>query len=75
MKALKTKISAMRLQALNLIECYGLPDLNLNSSIGNSFGDVYESQINYAWQSKLNQSGFTLKMLESLRGMAFGPKL
>jgi len=54
--ALKHKIASLRPQAINLIESIDVPDSTLNSSIGNSYGDIYETYFNNARQSKLNKS-------------------
>ena len=53
---LKLKISEVRPNAINLIEAIDIPDETLNSSIGNSFGDIYEAYFNNARRSKLNQN-------------------
>lgn len=66
MSALKDKITKLRPQALNLIEAYDVPDQNINSSIGNSYGDIYEQYINSARQSKLNKSGITQNMMDTI---------
>lgn len=69
MSALKDKITKLRPQALNLIEAYDVPDQNINSSIGNSYGDIYEQYINSARQSKLNKSGITQNMMDTIGSM------
>lgn len=54
MTTLKHKISELRPQAINLIESIEFPDANLNSVIGNSYGDIYEQYLNSARNSRLN---------------------
>ena len=56
MTLLKQKISDVRPQAINLIEAIDVPDSTLNSSIGNYYGDIYETYFNNARKSKLNLS-------------------
>jgi hypothetical protein len=56
MGLLKAKILEVRPQAINLIEAIDVPDSTLNSSIGNKYGDIYETYFNNARKSKLNQS-------------------
>lgn len=56
MNLLKQKISDVRPQAINLIEAIDVPDSTLNSSIGNYYGDIYETYFNNARKSKLNLS-------------------
>ena len=41
-------------QALNLAECFEHSDNLLNSCIGNSYGDIYEQQLEWAKASSLN---------------------
>ena len=56
MTLLKQKIAEVRPQAINLIESIDVPDSTLNSAIGNSYGDIYETYFNNARMSRLNQS-------------------
>lgn len=42
---------------LNIIESYFHTDNVLNSAIGNSYGDIYEQQLEWAKNSKLNKKG------------------
>ena len=45
----------IRPQALSIIEAaYPLPDMYLQSAIGNSYGDIYETHYEWAKNSKLN---------------------
>ena len=37
-----------------LVESYHIPDKWIPSVIGNSFGDIYEMQLEYAQKSRLN---------------------
>ncbi len=39
-----------------LIEAWDLPDHLLVSAIGNSYGDIYETQLEWARNSRLNKS-------------------
>jgi acyl-CoA oxidase len=48
-------LADMRPHALNLIESYLHTDNNLNSCIGNYYGDIYEQQLDWAKNSKLNK--------------------
>lgn len=56
MSLLKSKIAEVRPQAINLIESIDVPDSTLNSVIGNSHGDIYETYFNNARMSRLNQN-------------------
>jgi hypothetical protein len=38
-----------------LIESWEIPDEILNSAIGNSYGDIYETQLQWARNSRLNK--------------------
>ena len=39
-----------------LIESWEIPDEILNSAIGNSYGDIYETQLDWARNSRLNKN-------------------
>lgn len=52
---IKSLLKAIRPQVLALIECYGINDNILNSTIGNSYGDIYETQLETAVNSELNK--------------------
>ena len=45
-----------------LIEAFEIPDEVINSCIGNSYGDIYETQLEWARGSRLNK----LPMLKGL---------
>lgn len=39
-----------------LVEAFAYPDSALVSAIGNSYGDIYETQLEWAKASKLNKT-------------------
>ena len=39
-----------------LIESFGVADQMIVSSIGNSYGDIYETQLQWAKDSRLNET-------------------
>lgn len=41
---------------VSLIEAYQIEDQELISAIGNSYGDIYETQVKWAKMSKLNKN-------------------
>lgn len=45
----------LRPQMIPLIEATGFPDELLCSAIGNSYGDIYETQLQWAKDSKYNK--------------------
>ena len=47
-------VADIRPQMIPLVESYWLPDTWLPSTIGNSYGDIYEMQLDKAKQSRLN---------------------
>ena len=47
----------LRPHVLNIIESYFHSDNVLNSAIGNSYGDIYEQQLEWAKNSRLNKQG------------------
>jgi len=53
--AAKIIMSKLRLQMIPLIEAYDQPDCLLMSCIGNSYGDIYETQLEWARNSRLNK--------------------
>ncbi len=53
-KALDQLIKKMRPHLVPLVESFAVPDEILPSSIGNSYGDIYEQQLDWAMGSKLN---------------------
>ena len=53
-EATKNILKKLRPYAIPLIELHNIPD-NLNiSSIGNSYGDIYETQLEWAQNSRMN---------------------
>jgi hypothetical protein len=42
---------------LNLIESFKINESLLNSAIGNTYGDIYEAQLEWAKNSRLNKEG------------------
>lgn len=52
---IKIQLKTIRPQILPLIEWYGINDNILNSTIGNSYGDIYETQLETAVNSELNK--------------------
>jgi len=55
-KAFDNLIKKLRPQLIPLVESYNLPDFVLTSSIGNSFGDIYEKQLELAMNSPMNRT-------------------
>ena len=56
LQAIKQTNLELRPQILSLIESIGLTDNVLNSAIGNSYGDIYETHLKLAKNSRLNQT-------------------
>jgi acyl-CoA oxidase len=52
----KKLMKYLRPQMIPLIESWGIPDEILVSAIGNKYGDIYETQLEWARNSKLNKS-------------------
>lgn len=46
----------IRPQALNIVESMEISDDILQSAIGNSYGDIYETHLEWAKDSKLNHT-------------------
>ena len=53
-EAIKVLLKRIRPQAIPLIEIYNFPDEYLQSAIGNSYGDIYETHFRWAKESRLN---------------------
>ena len=53
-KALERCVTELRPQMLSLAEAFDLPDHWIPSTIGNSYGDIYEMQLETAQKSRLN---------------------
>ncbi|TNV82173.1 hypothetical protein FGO68_gene6753 [Halteria grandinella] len=68
--AQKHLLSKLRPYMIPLIEAWNFPDHLLPSAIGNSYGDIYETQLEWARNSKLNKNpmpkGFKEYMLPIL---------
>ena len=52
--AFKVLLKEIRPQSLNIMESFEIPDNLLQSAIGNSYGDIYETHIRWAQESRLN---------------------
>ena len=53
-EAFKLMLDAIRPQAIPLVELMYIPDEVLCSAIGNSYGDIYETQFEWAKNSRIN---------------------
>jgi hypothetical protein len=53
-QAMKTTNLIIRPQIVNIIESFGISDMRLQSAIGNSYGDIYETHLRWAEESRLN---------------------
>jgi hypothetical protein len=53
--SVKLLLGRIRPQIIPLIESFAIPDSVLVSAIGNSYGDIYETHLKWAQESKLNQ--------------------
>jgi hypothetical protein len=56
LEAIKATNLKLRPQVLSIVESIGLTDTVLCSAIGNSYGDIYETHIDWAKNSKGNQT-------------------
>jgi len=54
--AFKHLLKEIRPYAISLIEGYGISDEVIMSAIGNSYGDIYETHLRWAKDSKLNHT-------------------
>jgi len=54
LEAMKKTNLALRPQIIPIIESQGIPDMFLQSAIGNSYGDIYETHLRWAEESRLN---------------------
>ena len=54
-EAIKLLLLAIRPQAISMIESLKFSDVFLQSAIGNSYGDIYETHLEWAKNSRLNQ--------------------
>jgi len=55
-EAIKHCLKAIRPYAISLVEGYGVPDEMLTTAVGNSYGDIYETHLRWAKDSKLNHT-------------------
>ena len=55
-EAIKVMLTKIRPQALNIVESFKLPDHMLQTAIGNSYGDIYETHLAWAKDSALNKT-------------------
>lgn len=53
-EAIKTLLKEIRPQAVNIVESLRVPDHFLQSAIGNSYGDIYETHLDWAKNSTMN---------------------
>jgi len=67
---LKFLYKAIRPQYISLVEAFDIPDVVLNSAVGNQYGDIYEEFFNAARNSRLNrgQQGPFMKGLKETFG-------
>jgi len=56
LEAIKQINTDLRPQIVSLVECLEMPDTYLQSAIGNSYGDIYETHLKWARESRLNQT-------------------
>ena len=54
-EALDLLVRKMRPHLVPLVETFAMPDEIIPSSIGNSYGDIYEQQLDWAMNSRLNK--------------------
>ena len=66
--AVKELLVRIRPQIIPLAESFAFPDSLLMSAIGNSYGDIYETHLKWAQESKLNQQkgGIPVGFMENL---------
>lgn len=73
-EAIKSLLLRIRPQAIPMIESVEIPDASLCSAIGNSYGDIYETHLKWAKESRMNQTkdaipnGFMEYMMPILKG-------
>ena len=64
----------MRPLVVGILESADIPDIILQSAIGNYYGDIYETHLQWAKESRLNQTqdaipeGFMEYMMPVLKG-------
>lgn len=73
-ESIKLLLERIRPQIIPLAESFAFPDSYLTSAIGNSFGDIYETHLKWAQESRLNQnkggipSGFMENIMPIVKG-------
>jgi len=55
-EAVKILLEELRPQAIPLVELLDLPDSFTMSAVGNSYGDIYETHLEWAKNSRMNQT-------------------
>jgi hypothetical protein len=55
-EAIKILLNRIRPQVIPLVELWGYHDSELVSAIGNSYGDIYETHLKWAQESRLNDN-------------------
>ena len=72
--AIKELLVRLRPQLIPLAEIHAPSDMHLMSAIGNSYGDIYETHLEWAKSSRLNhtpgniQKGWEEHIMPILRG-------
>lgn len=56
LEAIKLLNIEIRPQAISIIESLRIPDNYLQSAVGNSYGDIYETHLEWARDSRMNQT-------------------
>ena len=74
-QALERCVAEMRPQFVALVESPYLPDHVVPSVIGNSYGDIYEQQLEQAQKSRLNINNEVPEYFERLMKPVLRPKL
>ena len=73
-EATKILLTKLRPQLIPIVEGFGFKDTVLNSAIGNSYGDIYETHLEWAKTSRLNDDkgsipdGFMEYIMPILKG-------
>jgi acyl-CoA oxidase len=73
--ALKSLINELRPQMIPLVESFYLRDEYMPSAIGNSYGDIYETQFEWARTSSLNKTDVYPGIIENIFPIINAPKL
>ena len=55
-EAIKLLNAEIRPQAISIIECFDADDDFVMSAVGNSYGDIYETHLRWAKDSRLNHT-------------------